>query len=158
MKIYINGSTKILQIEFKVINELRELFLNEDEILITDADGVATEVQSYFNELAYDNLTVYTNNGYVERNYGKWEEKPVITPIGIYGKELEERIYSQMANDCDSAIMVWDKIDLDLLKYVKQVITLNKPCKVYLQNTNEQQLITNEQELLKFAQKFFQNI
>lgn len=100
-----------------------------DHIIVGDAHGCDLAFQTYLHSKAYPypNVTVYCSGEKCRFNVGDWPEKHIDVPEGIEGYEFfREKDYS-MIQDCDCALLVYERRSLATRSYIYNLKSLGKP-------------------------------
>lgn len=134
MKVFIGGSISIKYLDCAVKDELDKYMNNELEIIVGDAYGIDSLIQSYCKD--YEFVTVYASNGQARNNIGRWDVK-AIEASGYYGREFYEQKDIAMTADCDFAFMVWDGTSKGTLANIKRLMDCGKGVIVYLNSTRQ---------------------
>ena len=110
MKIFISGSKS-----FSKLPELAKIFIdqfieNNDEILVGDCYGVDAAVQKYLESKGCGKVTIYCSGETPRNNFvtGAKVCSCAEAAKGLTGSAFQYVKDIQMAQDCDTALMIWD--------------------------------------------------
>jgi len=126
MKIFISGSISIKKLPKIAIEKIDNIIENKYTILIGDAKGVDSLVQKYLVEKNYNDVIVYCSGDNVRKNLGQWEIKKVISKNGEKGRALYTLKDTEMSNDADYGLMIWDEKSVGTLNNIVKMKSLNK--------------------------------
>lgn len=129
MKIFISGSKSISMLPELAKTFIDQFIENGDEILIGDCYGVDAVVQKYLEAKGFSNVTVYCS-GVTPRNIFTSFAK--IHSCTEAAKGLTESAFHyvkdiQMAQDCDTALMIWDGKSKGTAENLKRIKEMGKP-------------------------------
>ncbi len=88
LKVYIFGSKELSGLPIEAINYIMNLCKEGNEIIIGDCYGVAAAVQFLLEEIAYENVTIYTARDKARINLCDWKEKNIITDSRGYRRNF----------------------------------------------------------------------
>ncbi len=148
MKVFIGGSISIKYLDYAVKDELDKYMNNELEILVGDAYGIDSLVQSYCKD--YELVTVYASNGRARSNIGKWNVR-AIEANGCYGREFYEQKDKAMTADCDFGFMIWDGTSKGTLANIKRLIECGKGVNVYLSEKRQMKSVNDFDDYKEIA-------
>ena len=131
-KVFIGGSRKVSRLN----NELRniidhEIIENNYHSILGDANGSDKAIQHYLSLNDYKEVTIYCTGNVCRNNKGYWNVKHV--PVS---RKTKDRVFyaikdEAMAEDCDSAIMLWDGLSTGTLNNCLNVLGLKKSVILY---------------------------
>lgn len=131
MKIFIAGPRKVTQLNKQVKDRLENIKRNNYTVLVGDANGADKAVQSYFNNVFYNNVIVYAVNCKPRNNVGKWGIKNIV----LNQKEKDFSYYiakdKAMAKDADYGLMIWNGKSRGTLNNIINLSILNKKTLLY---------------------------
>lgn len=107
MNVFISGSIGIIKLPKKAIEKIDNIIKKEYKILVGDAKGVDLYVQKYLFKKKYKNAVVYYAGNKIRNNVGQWETKNIVNHVAK-GKKLYTLKDTEMANDADYGLMIWD--------------------------------------------------
>ena len=132
MKIFISGSKSISKLP-----ELAKIFIdqfieNNDEILVGDCYGVDAVVQKYLDSKGYSNVIVYCSGETPRNNFvtGAKVCSCAEAAKGLTGSAFQYVKDIQMAQDCDTALMIWDGKSKGTAENIRRVKETGKPYRI----------------------------
>ncbi len=148
-KIFISGSMRIKNLDKKVINRIDNIIESKYQVIVGDANGVDSSIQSYLQSKIVDSVTIYCTGSQPRNNHGKWRVKRVETD-----KKPGTRAYFtakdiSMADDCDYGLMIWDSKSTGTLSNVLELLGQNKPSLIFVNKQKKFYKIVN---ILEFEQ------
>ncbi|QXH90725.1 hypothetical protein HU773_007575 [Pseudomonas shahriarae] len=152
--VFIAGSISIKGLDAKVKHRIDNIIGQNHSILVGDADGVDTSIQSYLCDANANNAVVYCTGSVPRNNLGRWPVK------SIEAGELKpgSRAFFTakdvaMAEDADFGLMVWDSKSSGTLSNVIELLSRNKKSVVFVNKTKSFQNVGDVvqlEELLTF--------
>lgn len=130
--VFISGSIKIKNIHPFVLKRIENIIKSSFDIIVGDADGVDTAIQSFLKNKSYERVVVYCSGQYVRNNLGSWNVEKILTEekentrIFFSAKDVE------MANKCDVGLMVWDSKSTGTLTNVFRLLKQRKKSLVFV--------------------------
>jgi adenine-specific DNA-methyltransferase len=100
MKVCISGSRSIIKLNPEAIARINKIMDLKATILIGDASGVDSLVQSYLHFEKYDNVEIWHTGDRPRNNYGDWHTVKV---DGTYAKRDKA-----MCDRADYGLAIWD--------------------------------------------------
>lgn len=137
MKVFIAGPRALKSIDDKVIMKLNNLISKNFEIIVGDAAGIDSAVQSYFAKQGYKNVMVYATEGKYRNNIGSWEIKNVQVAKGTKGFQYYAAKDLEMAEDADCGFMIWNGESKGTLNNILNLLYMDKKIMVYYQPQQE---------------------
>lgn len=141
--VFISGSMRIKNLH-KIVNEKIDniIKLNFD-VIVGDASGVDSSIQSLLNQKEYKNVTVYCSGNEVRNNIGNWPVEKVVT-----GSKNNMRLFYtakdiEMAKKCDYGYMVWDSKSTGTLSNVLELLKQGKNSLVFINKLKVSKKICN---------------
>lgn len=132
MKIFISGSKSISKLP-----ELAKIFIdqfieNNDEILVGDCYGVDAVVQKYLDSKGYSNVTIYCSSETPRNNFVTRAKVCSCAEAakGLAGSAFHYVKDIQMAQDCDTALMIWDGKSKGTGENIRRVKEMGKPYRI----------------------------
>lgn len=132
MKIFISGSKSISKLP-----ELAKIFIdqfieNNDEILVGDCYGVDAAVQMYLDSKGYSNVIVYCSGETPRNNFvtGAKVCSCAEAAKGLTGSAFQYVKDIQMAQDCDTALMIWDGKSKGTGENIRRIKEMGKPYRI----------------------------
>ena len=131
-KIFISGSMRIKNLDKKVLERINNIINSDYEIIVGDADGVDSSVQSYLKSKKVKNVTVYCTGPQPRNNIGRWAVKPIITDEKPGTRAYFTAKDISMSEDCDYGLMIWDSKSTGTLSNVISLLSQDKPSLVFV--------------------------
>lgn len=132
MKIFISGSKSISKLP-----ELAKIFIdqfieNNDEILIGDCYGVDAAVQMYLDSKGYRNVTIYCSGETPRNNFAPSAKVRSCAEAakGLTGSAFQYVKDIQMAQDCNTALMIWDEKSKGTAENIRRMKEMGKPYRI----------------------------
>ena len=136
-KIFISGSMRIKNLDKKVLERINNIIKSDYEILIGDADGVDSSVQSYLKTKIVKNVTVYCTGPQPRNNIGRWPLKPIVTAEKPGTRAYFTAKDISMSEDCDYGLMIWDSKSTGTLNNVIALLSQGKSSLVFVNKNKE---------------------
>lgn len=132
MKLFISGSKSISKLSEEVKSLLDSYIVTGAEILIGDCYGVDAAVQMYLESKGYSNVTVYCS-GVTPRN--NFAPSAKVCSCAETAKGLTRSAFQyvkdiQMAQDCDTALMIWDGKSKGTAENICRIKEMGKPYRI----------------------------
>ena len=137
-KIFIGGSKTISIIDDNVKAKLQDIIKKQYDVLIGDCFGIDAEVQKFFYDSNYTNVTVYASGENVRNNVGNF--KVCNIPTDKTGFEFYRQKDIAMAKEADCGFMIWDGKSRGTMCNILDMVYQSKACEVYF---TEDKTITN---------------
>ena len=132
MKIFISGSKSISKLPDLAKIFIDQFIENIDEILVGDCYGVDVAVQKYLESKGCGNVTIYCSGETPRNNFvtGAKVCSCAEAAKGLTGSAFQYVKDIQMAQDCDTALMIWDGKSKGTAESICRVKEMGKPYKV----------------------------
>lgn len=144
-KVFISGSISIKSLPLKVIDSINSIISKNYEILVGDADGVDSLVQSLCKNSNYQNLTIYTIYDVPRFNAGGFESKKIFASSEIKSERERQTVKDRaMSKDADFFLVVWDGKSKGCYSNINSAFEYKKFVKIYLDQEGE---FLNERKL-----------
>ena len=124
--IFVGGGKTIGHLPDKVVSMLDSFMENGHHIIVGDAHGCDLAFQTYLHSKAYPNVTVYCSGEKCRSNVGGWKEKHIAVPTDIEEYEFYREKDYAMINDCDGAMLVWERRSSATRSYIYNLKALGK--------------------------------
>lgn len=131
MKYFVSGSKSISTLPESTI-EVIDFFISlEAEFLVGDCYGVDAAVQKYLESKGYSNVIVYCSGETPRNNFvtGAKVCSCAETAKGLAGNAFQYVKDIQMAQDCDTALMIWDGKSKGTAENIRRIKEMGKPYK-----------------------------
>ena len=132
MKYFVSGSKSISTLPESTI-EVIDFFISlEAEFLVGDCYGVDAAVQKYLESKGYSNVIVYCSGETPRNNFvtGAKVCSCAETAKGLAGNAFQYVKDIQMAQDCDTALMIWDGKSKGTAENIRRVKEMGKPYRI----------------------------
>lgn len=132
MKVFISGSKSISKLPEEVKSSLDEHIALGTEFLVGDCYGVDVAVQKYLESKGCGNVTIYCSGETPRNNFttGAKVCSCAEAAKGLTGNAFQYVKDIQMAQDCDTALMIWDGKSKGTGENIRRVKEMGKPYKV----------------------------
>ena len=132
MKVFISGSKSISALSEEVKSLLDEHIALGTEFLVGDCYGVDAAVQMYLDSKGYRNVTIYCSGETPRNNYvtGAKVHSCAEAAKGLTGSAFQYVKDIQMAQDCDTALMIWDGKSKGTGENIRRIKELKKPYRI----------------------------
>ena len=107
-KVFISGSMAIKKISLDVLARVDNIIESGYQVLVGDADGVDTSIQTYLLERNAQSVLVYCAGNQPRNNIGDWPVNKIETKYSIGTRAYFTAKDLAMAEDCDYGLMIWD--------------------------------------------------
>jgi hypothetical protein len=146
-KVFFGGSRSLSSLDSAVRTRLRNVIARGHAVLIGDAHGMDTAVQSFFAEEGYRNVVVYCMEGECRNNVGNWPIEAVSSGGRKKGFAYFALKDARMSLEADHGFMIWDGVSKGTLNNVLSLTEQGKAVLVYRSPTREFLNIKSIQEL-----------
>ncbi|WP_407456389.1 hypothetical protein [Fibrobacter sp.] len=132
MKLFVSGSKSISVLPDEVKAILDEHIALGTEFLVGDCYGVDAAVQGYLELKEYSNVTIYYSGEFPRNNFatGVKVHSCAESAKGLTGSEFQYVKDIQMAQDCDTALMIWDGKSKGTAENIRRVKEMGKPYRI----------------------------
>ena len=132
-KVFISGSISIKKLPESVKESIHKIAHQNIEILVGDADGIDTLVQSYCKSINYNNVSVYSI--YSSPRYkvkGFNSEYIVVTSESKKERERQREKDEAMTLASEFSLVIWDGKSKGSYTNIMRALDNNKKVKVYI--------------------------
>ena len=136
-KVFVSGSMKIRKLDEQVLRRLNNILDSEFEVIVGDADGVDSSVQSYLKTHGANHVQVYCTGTKPRNNLGSWKVKNITTSLSPGTREYFTAKDKQMAEDCDFGLTIWDSRSTGTLSNAIELIKKKKKAVVFVNKVRE---------------------
>lgn len=132
MRVFISGSKSISKSPEEVKSLLDSYIVTGAEILIGDCYGVDAAVQKYLESRGYNNITIYCSGVTPRNNFAPSAKVRSCAEAakGLTGSAFQYVKDIQMAQDCDTALMIWDGKSKGTGENIRRVKEMRKPYRI----------------------------
>lgn len=137
MKVFISGSKSISALHEEVKSLLDSYIVTGAKILVGDCYGVDAAVQMYLDSKGYSNVIVYCSGVTPRNNFAPSAKVRSCAEAakGLTGSTFQYVKDIQMAQDCDTALMIWDGKSKGTAENIRRINELNKPYQEIIVNS-----------------------
>ncbi|EGJ19523.1 hypothetical protein RSWS8N_15224 [Cereibacter sphaeroides WS8N] len=130
--VFVAGSIKIKRLDPRFVDRIKNIVSDRLAVIVGDATGADTSIQTELTKLAAENVTVYCSGYEPRNNVGNWKVKPIHS-----SEEPGTRAYftakdKAMAADADFGLMLWDAASAGTLNNVLELVGGGKKCVVFI--------------------------
>lgn len=132
MRVFISGSKSISKLPEEVKSLLDEHIALGTEFLVGDCYGVDAAVQKYLESKGCGKVTIYCSGETPRNNFvmGAKVCSCAETAKGLTGNAFQYVKDIQMAQDCDTALMIWDGKSKGTAENIRRVKEMGKPYRI----------------------------
>jgi hypothetical protein len=137
-KVFISGSIAIKALPKCVLQSLDKMMQNNLEILVGDASGIDEQIQKYFANHKYKNVTVYSIYNQ-PRNLNSSNFKVKVIDVEVESNREREKQKNKdkaMTNDSEYSLVIWDGKSKGSYSNILRSLEQKKAVKVYLDELN----------------------
>jgi alpha-L-fucosidase len=127
----------IKNLDSNVIERLYNIIAHQYEIIVGDADGVDSTIQSLLKDKHTKNVTVYCAGDAPRNNLGSWTVEKVQTIEKPGTRAFFTAKDLKMAESCDYGLMVWDTKSTGTLSNTMELLKRKKYSLVYINKVKE---------------------
>lgn len=131
-KVFISGSMAIKNINPEVLERINNVIDSGYQVLVGDADGVDTSIQSYLLERNAQSVMVYCTGEQPRNNVGKWTVNRTQTNYSPGTRAYFTAKDLVMADECDYGLMIWDTKSTGTLSNAIELLKRNKKSLVFV--------------------------
>ena len=128
MRVFISGSKLISKLPEEVKSLLDSYIATGVEFLIGDCYGVDAAAQKYLESKGYCNVTIYCSGETPRNNFvtGAKVRSCAEAAKGLTGSAFQYVKDIQMAQDCDTALMIWDGKSKGTAENIRRIKEMGK--------------------------------
>ena len=132
MKVFISGSKSISALHEEVKSLLDSYIVTGAKILVGDCYGVDAAVQMYLDSKGYSNVIVYCSGVTPRNNFAPSAKVRSCAEAakGLTGSTFQYVKDIQMAQDCDTALMIWDGKSKGTGENIRRIKEMGKPYRI----------------------------
>ncbi len=137
--VFFSGSISIKRLPERIIESINQINeIKKFEILVGDAAGFDSLLQSYCEKIGFINVTVYSVNDTPRNFVNSFKFKQVTTPDGVKS-ERKRQTYKdeQMTADSDISFVVWDEQSKGSYNNIIRALKCNKKVRVFSTRTEQ---------------------
>ncbi|MEX1035957.1 MAG: hypothetical protein WDZ54_08375 [Sneathiella sp.] len=141
--VFISGSRSIKHLDKKVNERIDNMLASQCDVIVGDADGVDTSIQSYLREKGATNVTVFCTGPQPRNNLGNWEVRSVASTRKRGSRAYFTAKDIEMAEAADFGFMVWDTKSTGTLSNVLELLKQKKKSVVFVNKSKEFQIVSD---------------
>ena len=108
MKVFVAGSRAMPKLNDDVETRLSSVMSAGATVILGDAKGADSLVQTYLKSHGYSSVVVYASNGAARNNMGNWPVETVHTESRTGTFDFYVAKDRKMAEDADYGFLIWD--------------------------------------------------
>ena len=135
--VFIAGSIKIKHLDRKFKERIDKIITSGFDVIVGDADGADTAIQSYLYERGSNKTTVYCSGPRPRNNVGKWPTHSVSSNLSPGSRAYFTAKDVAMAEAADYGLMMWDAASTGTLSNVIELISRKKKSAVFVNKSKE---------------------
>lgn len=145
--VFIAGSINIKNLDRKVKDRIDNIITSDYRVVVGDAKGADSSIQSYLEEQNSKNTVVYCSGTQPRNNIGGWPVNSVISKFKEGTRAYFTAKDIQMAEVADYGLMIWDSKSTGTLSNVVELLKQNKKSVVFVNKTKEFKVISDVSHL-----------
>jgi hypothetical protein len=131
-RVFIAGSMNIKHLDSKVKARIDNIFAKNFEVVVGDADGADTSIQTYLSSNGTTKVTVFCSGERPRNNVGKWPVQRVNTSYAQGTRAFFTAKDIRMAEVADFGLMIWDTKSTGTLSNVIELLARKKKSAVFV--------------------------
>ncbi len=131
-RVFIAGSMNIKHLDSKVKERIDNIVAQNFEVVVGDADGVDTSIQSYLVNHGTTKITVFCSGARPRNNVGNWPIQRVETNHAEGSRAFFTAKDIRMAEVADIGLMIWDTKSTGTLSNVIELLARKKKSVVFV--------------------------
>ncbi|WP_354685387.1 hypothetical protein [Cupriavidus necator] len=147
-KIFVAGSLSIKQLDPKVRERIDNIVQGDHTVIVGDANGADSSVQSYLSGKGAAGAVVYCSGSKPRNNLGHW---PVICVDAAHVAPGSRAFFTakdvEMAQAADFGLMIWDARSTGTLSNVIELLRRKKTTVVFINKTRSFQTVRDVDQL-----------
>ncbi|WP_250634199.1 hypothetical protein [Pinirhizobacter soli] len=145
--VFIAGSMNIKHLDVRVKERLDNIVTSDFAIVVGDADGADTSIQTYLCSAGSTKTIVYCSGDSPRNNVGKWPVEVVTTSHTKGSRAFFTAKDLRMAEVADIGLMVWDTRSTGTLSNVIELLVHKKKAVVFVNKEKAFKNVTNVAQL-----------
>ncbi|WP_247351239.1 hypothetical protein [Ralstonia pseudosolanacearum] len=130
--VFIAGSMNIKHLDLKVKERIDRIVESEFEVVVGDADGADTSIQTYLVERGATHATVFCSGTAPRNNVGAWQVRTVEAKHAAGTRAFFTVKDVEMARVADYGLMIWDAKSTGTLSNVLELLKQRKKSVVFV--------------------------
>jgi hypothetical protein len=135
--VFIAGSMNIKRLDRKVKERIAKIVTSNLSVVVGDADGADTSIQTYLFEHGADNTVVYCSGSRPRNNVGDWPVHSVVSNHRSGSRAFFAAKDVEMAKAADCGLMIWDAKSTGTLSNVIELLKRKKKTVVFINKSKE---------------------
>ncbi|RWI31348.1 MAG: hypothetical protein E5X80_33135 [Mesorhizobium sp.] len=129
--IFIGGSRDIVELPDAIVGRIASIVAAEHGVLVGDAPGADTEVQTLLGGHGYEHVGVFCAGSEPRNNLGDWAVYTVPPQQGAHGFAIQAQKDREMVRRADYGLMIWNGTSPGTVLNVLRLAMAEKPCVTY---------------------------
>jgi hypothetical protein len=130
--IFIAGSINIKNLDHQVKKRLDRILESGFNIVVGDADGADSSIQSYLTQKEAQHVTIFCSGNNPRNNLGRWPVQSVSTQATLGTRAFFTAKDTEMARIADYGLMIWDSQSTGTLNNVLELLGQKKKAVVFI--------------------------
>ena len=135
--VFIAGSIKIKHLDRKFNERIDKIIASGFDVVVGDADGADTAIQTYLLEQGSSNTTVYCSGPRPRNNVEKWPIHSVTSDLAPGSRAYFTAKDVAMAEAADYGLMMWDATSTGTPSNVIELLGRKKKLAVFVNKKKE---------------------
>lgn len=145
--VFIAGSMNIKHLDPKVKERIDNIVSQDFEVVVGDADGADTSIQSHLFNLGSAKTTVFCSGSCPRNNVGDWPIRSIETDHAKGSRAFFTAKDIQMAEAADFGLMIWDTKSTGTLSNVLELLARKKKSVVFVNKAKQFKNVGDVQQL-----------
>lgn len=145
--VFIAGSMKIKHLDRRVEERLGKILASNLKVVVGDADGVDTSIQTYLFEHGAENMVVYCSGPRPRNNVGDWPIHSVESKHRFGSRAFFTAKDIEMAKAADCGLMIWDAKSAGTLGNIVELLRQEKKTVVFINKLKEFKIVKDVSHL-----------
>jgi hypothetical protein len=146
-RVFIAGSMNIKHLDTKVKERIDNIVAQNFEVVVGDADGADTSIQSYLFNRGTSKITVFCSGDRPRNNVGNWPVQRVETRLAEGSRAFFTAKDIRMAEVADIGLMIWDTKSTGTLSNVIELLVRKKKSVVFVNKVKAFKNISTVEQL-----------
>lgn len=149
--VFIAGSRNIKHLDKLVKERINKILVSNFCVVMGDAKGADSSIQSYLFEHGADNAVIYCSGAQPRNNVGGWPIHKVKSKDSPGSRAFFTAKDVQMAEDADFGLMIWDTKSTGTLSNVIELLKRKKKTVVFINKSKDFKTISDVSHLEELA-------
>jgi hypothetical protein len=146
-RVFIAGSMNIKHLDSQVKARIDNILAQDFEVVVGDADGADTSIQSYLFDHGTTKTTVFCSGERPRNNVGNWPVQRVKTSHSEGSRAFFTAKDIRMAEVADFGLMIWDAKSTGTLSNVIELLVRKKKSAVFINKARTFKNISTVEQL-----------